>query len=334
MVSIVIPVFNGEKTIKKTIDSLLCQTYSDVEIIVVNDGSKDGTQAILEGYGSKIRVINKPNGGVSSARNCGIAAAMGEYLMFVDGDDLCEPFMVERILQKQVTEQVDFVIATVTDCCRGVNTVQTVSSVVVRGRDKIREMIAELVENNLNAPFSKLYLTRILIEKQIRFDEKLPLGEDLNFNLEYLLSVDSVAFLDEPLYVYMMDNSTAVGAYREDYYQRRILALQKMNETFQRNMLDNPFHGILMTKIVYATAFNLQKEKCPHNFRKKIELLEIVRKKYCQDYKKSGGYHLQGVYGVLSKLLLTVPSALLYPTAKVIHAGMQRLPKQFRGVSV
>ncbi len=334
MVSIIIPIYNGEKTISKTIDSLLCQTYSDIEIIVVNDGSQDGTQEILMGYGSKIRLINKLNGGVSSARNCGIAAATGEYLMFVDGDDLCEPFMVERILQKHATENVDFVIATVTARCGGVDTVQTVSNVVVRGKDKIREMIAALVENNLNAPFSKLYLTRILMEKHIRFDEKLPLGEDLNFNLEYLFSVDSVAFLDEPLYVYMMDNSTAVGAYREDYYQRRMLGLQKMSETFQRNMLDNPFHGILMTKIVYATAFNLQKEKCPHNYRKKIELLEIVRQKYCQDYKKSGGYHLRGVYGVLSKVLLTIPSALLYPTAKVIHVAMQRLPKRFRGVSV
>ena len=97
MISIIIPVYNGEKTIDNIIKCLMKQTFKDIEIIVVNDGSTDNTLLVLKKWKSKIRVINQENKGVSSARNRGIKEARGEYLMFFDADDECKYEMIEKI---------------------------------------------------------------------------------------------------------------------------------------------------------------------------------------------------------------------------------------------
>lgn len=95
VVSCVIPVFNGERFIADCLESVLQQTYSPMEVIVVNDGSTDGTKAILDGYGARISVIDQPNAGVKAARNRGMAAASGTIIAFQDADDLWLPGKTE-----------------------------------------------------------------------------------------------------------------------------------------------------------------------------------------------------------------------------------------------
>ena len=100
LVSIIVPVYNLEKYIEKCVRSLLQQTYTNVEIILVDDGSRDESGEIcdrLASEDSRIKVIHKENGGLSSARNCGIENATGEYIMFVDGDDFISELMVEKL---------------------------------------------------------------------------------------------------------------------------------------------------------------------------------------------------------------------------------------------
>jgi glycosyltransferase involved in cell wall biosynthesis len=91
LVSAIIPVFNGEKFLAETIQSVLDQTYPNIECIVVNDGSTDRTADIVKSFGKRVRYIERPNGGVSSARNVGIEHALGEYVAFLDADDLWKP---------------------------------------------------------------------------------------------------------------------------------------------------------------------------------------------------------------------------------------------------
>jgi glycosyltransferase involved in cell wall biosynthesis len=95
-VSVVVPVYNGAATIAEAIDSALAQTYAGREVIVVNDGSTDATAGVLRGYAERVSVIDRPNGGIAAARNTGVAAAIGEYLAFLDCDDIWMPTMVER----------------------------------------------------------------------------------------------------------------------------------------------------------------------------------------------------------------------------------------------
>lgn len=95
-VSVVIPAYNAAWCIRRAIDSVLAQSFRDFELIVVDDGSTDGTAAVLAAYGDAVRVVAKPNGGLSSARNAGIAAARGEYVAFLDADDWWLPAKLER----------------------------------------------------------------------------------------------------------------------------------------------------------------------------------------------------------------------------------------------
>jgi glycosyltransferase involved in cell wall biosynthesis len=95
-VTAIVPVYNGAATIAEAIDSALAQSYRDLEVIVVNDGSTDATAEVLRRYEGRIRVIDRKNGGIATARNTGVAASQSEYLAFLDCDDIWAPTMVER----------------------------------------------------------------------------------------------------------------------------------------------------------------------------------------------------------------------------------------------
>jgi glycosyltransferase involved in cell wall biosynthesis len=95
-VTAIVPVYNGAATIAEAIDSALAQSYRDLEVIVVNDGSSDATAEVLRRYEGRIRVIDRKNGGIAAARNTGVAASQSEYLAFLDCDDIWAPTMVER----------------------------------------------------------------------------------------------------------------------------------------------------------------------------------------------------------------------------------------------
>lgn len=110
LISIIIPAYNIEGYLSATLDSVLTQTYKNLEIIVVNDGSRDGTAAVIDHYAAmdqRVRAIHKENGGVTSARLRGVEEATGEWIGFVDGDDLIEPDMYERLLKNAVKYDAD-----------------------------------------------------------------------------------------------------------------------------------------------------------------------------------------------------------------------------------
>ena len=111
-VSIVVPIYNAEKFLTTTVDSIIAQTYKNIEIILVNDGSTDGSLALCQTFLEKdkrIKVVDKQNGGVSSARNCGIHTASGEFIMFVDSDDLIEKDACEKLVKNAIATKSDIV---------------------------------------------------------------------------------------------------------------------------------------------------------------------------------------------------------------------------------
>lgn len=121
-VSIIIPVYNVENYIRKCIESVISQTFSEIEIILVDDGSTDGSGRICEEYKNKdnrIKVVHKDNGGLSSARNCGISIATGEYLGFIDSDDYIAKDMFEKLYTNIIKEDADVSICGIYQCYEG-----------------------------------------------------------------------------------------------------------------------------------------------------------------------------------------------------------------------
>ena len=112
-ISVIVPVYNVEKYISQCLDSIINQTYSNIEIICVNDGTRDGSRKILEEYrkkDSRIKIIDKKNGGLSSARNAGLEVAQGEYISFIDSDDWIEETMIEKLYRNITSLDTDIAI--------------------------------------------------------------------------------------------------------------------------------------------------------------------------------------------------------------------------------
>lgn len=204
MVSIVVPVYKAESTIRRCVDSILAQTYCNFELILVDDGSPDNSGTICDEYAQsdiRVKVFHKENGGVSSARNLGIDNASGKYLVFVDSDDYVTPNYLFNMLQMELSQ---LVIGGIVRCVDGKNEEMFVCENwhMVIGEDLIKAFSKENPLIVYCFPTSKLFLMEIIESFQIRFDTNLFFLEDFSFVLDYMAKVESVDLLNVTDYVY------------------------------------------------------------------------------------------------------------------------------------
>ncbi|RDY27444.1 glycosyltransferase family 2 protein [Romboutsia weinsteinii] len=213
-VSIIVPVYNSEKYIGRCIESLLNQTLEEIEIIVINDGSTDKSKEIIDSYAQadiRIKVINKKNGGVSSARNMGIDASNGQYITFVDSDDWCEPDMFEKMYKVAINSCVDLInIGYSVDNKNGKSKYKEAVENFIESRDSI-EISKIMAKLPLGYSVMKLYRKVIIDEHNIKFNEKLSLGEDLVFVQDYILNINSIAAINEYSYHYVKCNNESLS---------------------------------------------------------------------------------------------------------------------------
>ena len=238
--SIVIPAYNAGKYIKECLGAAIGQTYKNLEILVVDDGSTDDTIAICREYeqrDSRVRLIENAHGGVSKSRNTGIEQSSGEYIVFMDADDYPEADMIEEYLkawekkewENGAGENPSFVLCGMFDDNRfNANVSDTVQMLEVsRGfvPDKEylleRNMIATLCWLKLfNFVTNKCYSLSKIKEKNLRFCEEIQIGEDLLFNLDYLKAVDgNIGMINRPLYHYVKREKTTLSV---SYYENAI----------------------------------------------------------------------------------------------------------------
>lgn len=213
LVSVIIPAYNIEQYIGRCLDSVLSQTYENLEIIVVDDGSSDATGRILDDYEKKdtrIKVIHKENGGVSSARNKGLDKASGDYIGFVDGDDSIDPKMYETLVN--LLEDAD---ADIAHCGYQMVFPDRVDYYYNTGKKKIQtteEGLKDLLSGEMIEPalYNKLY-KRKLFEKD-RLDESLKINEDLDINYRVFKKSQKSIYYDKTLYSYMIRRNSATGS--------------------------------------------------------------------------------------------------------------------------
>lgn len=196
MLTLAIPVYNMEALLKRCMDTMLAQTDQDFEIILIDDGSTDGSTALCDGYAAAhpdfIRVVHKPNGGLSSARNAGIEAAKGEFIIFPDPDDWVDPDYVEHLLTLQREHEADLVCTgyfVATDEASTPGSAEDAAS-VMSGADAQRGLLLPPRMNGF--AWNKLYRLDIIRAQGLRFLDDVGVTEDLDFAYRYLAHAKTV----------------------------------------------------------------------------------------------------------------------------------------------
>lgn len=229
-VSIVIPVFNAARHLKKIMYSLLHQTLTNCEFIFVNDGSTDDSREIIEEYqklDSRVQLYNQENKGVSSARNKGIQLAKGEFIAFVDADDFIELTQFEILYGLAQKNNIEIVIAQFYKEIGGITT-KTKSKFpvdVVLDKAYINQHILPqfLQDSSLNSVCTKLYASQLI--KEIEFPAGVALGEDGIFNLKAFNKAQSVLFTNFCGYHYIeVEGSATRNSAQKDYFKRALEA--------------------------------------------------------------------------------------------------------------
>lgn len=223
--SVIIPVYNAEKTIRQCVDSILSQTYGSFELILVDDGSKDNSLDICNEYALKddrVRVVHKENGGVSSARNRGLDIAEGEWVTFIDADDYIEKnFLINLYDAKE-----DIIVCSYQNLKTNIIVERFNISDTMPGT--LSEFIEEYITNTiLRGPVAKFYKKSLI--GNLKFPENMKVGEDSCFVFKYLSKCQTFKMLSNSIYTVRLSEEMAESKYRisVDYALSSLFQLQK-----------------------------------------------------------------------------------------------------------
>ena len=224
-VTVIISVYNAEKYIERCVNSICQQTYQNIEMILINDGSKDKSGELCDLYAKKdarITVVHQLNQGVSAVRNVGIKKAHGEYIIFVDVDDFLERDMNNELVKCTVNNCLT-VGGYYIDIEKGKyeNSVPVLYEKKKVSKVDKKQVVTVYKKGLLCSVWNKLYLTKIIKDNNLHFFENMSLAEDALFNLNYLTaSNNDFIILNKPLYHYIKrENESLDQKYRSDFFE-------------------------------------------------------------------------------------------------------------------
>lgn len=229
--SVIVPVYNVEKYLRKCVDSILSQSFMDFEVILIDDGSPDNCPTICDEYAKRdcrVKVIHKPNGGVSSARNAGLNAAIGEYITFVDSDDWIMSNMLEEFHKMLRNDYPDLAICGYESVDEDGNITNGRNSESITEFTGVHKMDNDLFwklfsAKRIGSCCDKALKTEFIRSKKLSFDEHMVFCEDTDFILRYLSAMEQnrcISVSDERLYCYMTtDHGSAVQRFHSDQWQ-------------------------------------------------------------------------------------------------------------------
>jgi glycosyltransferase involved in cell wall biosynthesis len=212
-ISVIIPAYNAEKTIKRTLDSILNQSFSDFEVLIIDDGSKDKTAEICKEIAkadNRVKVISKENGGVSSARNLGLETALGEYIYFCDSDDEVMPDGLKSLIDVAEKENADIVVGG----HKEIKIFDGSESISVPCKDlqifdlkNDNSLILDFLTNKrsgLNSLCYKIISAKVIKENDLKFDLKRTQGEDWAFTALSLYFAEKIILIPDIIYKYYL----------------------------------------------------------------------------------------------------------------------------------
>ena len=232
MVSVIIPVYNVEKYLPRCIDSILAQTYQNLEIILVDDGSPDGCGKICDEYAEKdnrVVVIHKENGGVSSARNVGIKKATGECIAFIDSDDWVHREYIACLVEG-INEGADLAICSMLEVVEN-----TIDDFFLQEKQYVSLSQDECLQRMLYVEKISGFLWNKLFKKELitqMLDENIHYSEDFVFCAQYVTNIQQAVFLDAPLYYYWKNPNGETN--KRSVYNDKIFSLLEAEKILQK----------------------------------------------------------------------------------------------------
>ena len=281
LVSIIVPVYNVENYLTKCIDSILGQTYPEIEIILVDDGSTDTSPKICDSYykkyNNKIKVIHKKNGGLSTARNVGLDNVKGKYIGFVDSDDWCEPTMYEEminILNKYNCDMVECAVKHVSNNETKIS--KLINADIMSGQEALKIQLSSVGTGFMPriAVWSKLY------KKEFWKNRRFPEGkihEDYMLTCEALYEANKIGFINRGLYNHFVSNETSIV---NSKFGKKDLYLEIQNELRVKYLADKGEKELAnLAKIQYYYTILTLYWKCElNNMQEGEHYLEIIKK--------------------------------------------------------
>lgn len=224
-VSVIIPAYNSEKYLSNCIKSLLNQSYQNIEIIVIDDGSKDSTAKIVGALSkddNRVQYFFQNNSGVSSARNKGIDLANGKYMVFVDADDIVSRFYIEQFVYAFEQEEIQMASVKHTNNLDELSNELATTFEVINARSARQKMMTFSQQTFNGYVWEKMFLTEI-VKNHIRFDERITVREDLLFIIEYLEYTNKCCYVDNALYFYRDNEDSVINNMTSKKYRTQII---------------------------------------------------------------------------------------------------------------
>ena len=273
-VSVILPVYNVEKYLAECLDSIRAQTLKDIEIIAVDDGSTDGSLAVLRKYAQtepRLKVISRKNGGAGAARNTGMDQAKGKYLFFHDPDDFSRPQMLERLVATAEAAAADVVVAG--RCLYDDKTKAIVKTIHLPAHVMAcpnaftyRDVAGRFFSSFGFAPWNKLFRREFVLQEKLRYQE-LPRNNDMYFILVSLIAAKRIAALDEAYYCYRTNVATSLQANNDRTPLVFVDAWMAIKQKLQEYGAYEAVYNSFCLGVVHSSFERLLSLKNEYNFR-------------------------------------------------------------------
>lgn len=232
LISIIIPVYNAEKFLIKCLDSIKKQTYKNIEVILINDGSTDKSGEICDDYctsDSRFKVIHKENGGVSSARNCGLSEVSGDYICFIDPDDWVELDMIKVLfeLTQNYNSEIGICGYYKEESGKILNKIGNQKVLNYSNHEALNEILKE--DSFKGFLWNKIFSTQI-INNEVYFNEEIHFCEDLLFVCQCILKSSNIAYNTKPYYHYIIHDNNACKA---NYSLKKTTSLEAIEKIIE-----------------------------------------------------------------------------------------------------
>ncbi|PRY82464.1 glycosyltransferase family 2 protein [Alkalibacterium olivapovliticus] len=289
-ISIIMPVYDVEKYVKKAIDTILNQTYDDFELIIVNDGTRDNSMMIVDTFAksdNRIKIINQENRGLSAARNAGIKVARGDYICFIDSDDEVNNQMLMIVMNELLTKQPDVLmfgmyIEKIIANEKKIDTLKLNSPRKECTRKSMKDIVLDdtLIEL-IGYSTNKMYKRKTITTHNILFNEKIELLEDINFNEKIFRVTDKFMIIEDCLYHYKRRNrNSLVNTFQLHYYDLQMAGIHSRRQIFESWGIDEQTIESLIAKLhiraIRGSCSNLFVNLNRLSFKEKCLIIDLI----------------------------------------------------------